>query len=307
MSECMLLLALLGTGLAAPLQAQGTDLATLERRVERLRARRAVVAAAVARRDSILFAAQRPQAIGTGPLFLEVPDWAAPILEPDVVRVVEEATRKYGPVFAREPAETLAVRYAPLEPLGPGRYVTVAQRDTSDAREAYLAARRFDVEWMALDRVGRLLGPELLAAIGGRYHGGSFAGSRRRTVVLLSTDPSGAGDRCLNGSVDGCVLALATPSGSMGATLRRSLLLWVNDGAGVEGWSRLAESDARGFEARLSVMAGRSYPELVAEWGTAVRGGEELRPVEAGQTIVALGWGICFVALFGWRLKWHHV
>jgi len=60
------------------------DLATLERRVERLRARRALVAVEVARRDSIEFAGQRPRAIGTGPLFLEVPEWAAPILEPEI-------------------------------------------------------------------------------------------------------------------------------------------------------------------------------------------------------------------------------
>jgi hypothetical protein len=307
MSERLLILALLGAGLAAPLQGQEADLATLERRVERLRARRALVAVEVARRDSIEFAGQRPRAIGTGPLFLEVPEWAAPILEPEIVRVVEEATVKYGAVFSREAPETLAVRYTPMDPTGAQRYVPVALRDTSEAREEYLAARGFDVQRMALDRVGRLLGPEFVTAIGGRFHGGTFAVSRRRAVIVMSMDQSGAGDRCLNGSVDGCRLALELTNGSAGSTLRHSLLLWVSEGAGVEGWGRLVGSNARGFEARISAMAGRPYPELVAEWGSAVRGGGGPLPRDAGPTFLALGWGICFVALFGWRLKWHHV
>jgi hypothetical protein len=307
MSERLLLLALLGTGFAAPLHSQATDLATLERRVERLRARRAMVAAEVARRDSVLLAAQRPRAIGTGPLFLEVPDWAAPILEPEVARVVEEATTKYGAVFAREPAETLTVRYTPLDPMRPGRYVPVAERDTSKAREAYLAARRFDAARMALDRVGRLLGPEVVSAIGGRFRGGTFAAARRRAVIVLSMDQSGAGDRCLNGSVDGCRLALELREGSAGSTLRHSLLLWVSEQAGTDGWARVTATNTRGYEATLSAMAGRPYPELVAEWGSAVRSGGGPLPRDAGPTFLALGWGICFVALFGWRLKWHHV
>jgi hypothetical protein len=307
MSERLFLLALLGAGLAAPLQGQETDLATLERRVERLRARRAVVAADVARRDSIEFAAQHPRAIGMAPLYLEVPDWAAPILEPEVVRIVEEANAKYGAVFVREPAETLAARYGPLDPNGTGRIRYDGRRDTTDARETYLAARRFDLGRMALDRVGRLLGPEFLSEIGGRYHGGTFAGSRRRAVTILAADTTGAGDRCLSGSVDGCRLALAMPSGSAGDALRRSLLAWVSDGAGVEGWDRLARHGTLEFEAGLSAMAGRPYQELVAEWSAALRGRQFRRPVEDGQTFVAFGWGICFVALFGWRLKWHHV
>lgn len=307
MSERLLILALLGAGLSAPLQAQQPDLTELERRVERLRARHAAVAAQIAHRDSIDFAAQRPQPVGKGPLFLKVPEWAAPILEPEVIRIVDAAAAKYGEVFSREPAETLAVRYSPFDPTGPGRYVPVADQDTSGAREAYLAARRFDLERMALDRVGRLLGPESVRAIGGRYHGGTFAGSRRRAVIVLASDESGAGDRCLNGFVDDCRLALEMTRGSAGSTLRHSLLLWVSEGTGPEGWGRLAGSSAAGFEARLSAMAGRPYQELVAEWSAAVRTGGGPLPREGGLTLLALVWGICFVALFGWRLKWHHV
>jgi hypothetical protein len=245
--------------------------------------------------------------VGTAPLFLEVPDWAASALEPEIVGSVARATEKYGAVFAREAPETLAVRYVPSDPIGPGRYVPVAVPDSFKARAAYLAARRFDLDRMVLDRVGRLLGPEFVTAIGGRYHGGSFATSRRRAVVVLSLDQSGAGDRCLNGVVDGCRLALEMTEGSTGSTLRHSLLLWVSEGTGTEGWSRVAASSARGFEARLSAMAGRPYGELVVEWSAAVRGGGGPLPTESGRTFLALGWGICFVALFGWRLKWHHV
>lgn len=307
MSDRLWLLTLVCAGLATPLQAQQSDVAPLERRVERLRARLTTTAAEVSRRDSILFAAQHPRAVGTGPLFLVVPDWAAPILEPEVVGIVAEATEKYGAVFAREPAETLAVRYAQGTPRGPGRYIPVADRDTAEAREGYLAARRFDAERMARDRVGRLLGPDVLAAIGGRYFGGTFAASRRRVVVLLSGDSTGVGHRCLDGSVDGCRQALSSLERGAGGAVRGSLLLWASERAGPDGWTRLVESDARGFEARLAALAGRPYHELVAEWGAALRSKGGSGPRDGGRSFLALGWGLLFVALFGWRLKWHHV
>jgi hypothetical protein len=307
MSERLLLSLLLSVAVAGGLAAQDAELDRLRRRVAALEARRATLTAAIARRDSLELLAQRPTVVGKAPLFLRVPEWAAPLLAPDVDRVVDDATAEYGDVFHRARPETLTVAYRPIPVRTGAGMVPVEEIDTTNAREEFLAARRFDVARMASARVDRLIGPSLLRWIGGRYDGRDFEVGRRRTVLLLAGSSSGVGDRCLKGETPACLEALGGESGTRTAELRASLFRFAMDRAGTEGWQRFGIA-AGGSEAeQISAVTGRTYPILVAEWGEALRGGSAGDRQQDGRSLLALVWGLIFVGLFGWRLTWHRV
>lgn len=308
MSRRLILALFLSLATVDGVAAQDLEVERLRRRVAALEARRATLAAAIARRDSLLLLAQRPVVVGTAPLFVRVPEWAAPFLEPALDSVVQEATERYGEAFHRSAPETLTVAYRPLGLHVGARTGREGRIDTTRLREAFLAARRWDIKRMATERVERIVGPTLLRWIGGRFDGRELDVGRRQAVrTLLAGAPGGMGDRCLGGETRACLDALERESGSRAADLRGSLFRYAMDRAGTTAWQRLGASTGRSAEELIEAATGRPYAVLVAEWGESLRVPPASDRPPVGRALLAIAWSLIGIALFSWRLSWIRV
>lgn len=295
MSRRPLLLLVLALLLPEALRAQGEE--ALLRRLDRLAARQAELAAAVAARDSAAWGRERFVPVGREPLVVLVPGWVEPEVGPMVRSLVDSWTVRTGAIFIGAPPETLRV---------------AVRSDTSGWTRTQVEAMlgSFPLEILRQAQMG--VQERLKERIGSRML--SWAGSplllsddrpaRRGAIFALARDTTGVGSRCLEGEVRDCLGALARQDRTVGA-VRRSLLAFTLDRAGPAGWELLARDTLGAPETRIGQVAGRGYEAAVEAWLRDLRSPRPRDPGDPWLVPVTIGWSLALVAVFLWRLPWH--
>lgn len=279
------------------LHAQSEE-ALLQRRLARLTARQAQLAAAAAARDTAAWTRERFQPVGKPPLVFLMPGWVEPAAAPLVRAVVDSWTVRTGTVFTEAPPETLRL---------------AVRSDTLGWSHAQVEAqlRAFPLEVVerarlgTQARVGRRLGDRLITWAGSPLFLTSGERARRGAILALARDTTGVGARCLEGEVHDCLTILGRDRWENGA-VRRSLLAFTLDRAGVAGWQLLARDTLGAPEHRIGEVAGRGYEAAVEVWLQDLRSSRWRRAGDLRLLPLALAWSVALVALFLWRLRWHH-
>lgn len=275
-----------------------SDEALLQRRLANLTARRAQLMAAAAARDTATWRAERFLPVGKDPLVVLVPGWAEPAAAPLVAAVVDSWTVRTGLVFTATPPETIRVAVRG-DTAGWSR--PQIARLLEEFPVAVLGAAREEVQ----RRIGRRLGNRLVSWPGGGLMLTNSLSARRGAILALSRDTTGAGPRCLEGEVRDCLTVLADDAPRI-QPVRRSLFAFTLDRAGPTGWGILARDTLGTPEARIGQVDGHGYAAAVEAWLQDIRSPQRRGFGDPWLVPLAVVWSVGFLALFLWRLRWHH-